>query len=189
MPIYRATIAFPMDSALPRDEICINPHYSGTDAQLLANSLKANLIACSYVATAPFKIKVYDATKAPPSYPLATAEQVATPRNSSTPREVALCLSYYAQFNRPTFRGRVYLHPILFGGGAIDVRPSGTQRTNALSWKGVLGTGLPPSTYWGVYSRKTGGMSQITNVWVDDEWDTMRSRGMRSTTRTTATLP
>jgi hypothetical protein len=53
----------------------------------------------------------------------------------------------------------------------------------------TLGAGLPPSTFWVVYSRKTGGDAQVTNVWVDDEWDTVRSRGLRGTVRDLGTLP
>jgi hypothetical protein len=189
MPIYRAQISFPEDTALPRDEIQYNPHYNGTDAQLLANALKANLIANANVGTAPFKIKIYDAKKAPPSYPLATAEQTGTPVTNSYPREVAICLSYYAQFNRPHLRGRIYLLPKHVASSANSLRPSGAILTNALAWKSVFGAGLPASTFWTVYSRVTGGDAQVTNVWVDDEWDTMRSRGMRSTSRSVGTLP
>jgi hypothetical protein len=189
MPIYRAQIAFPRDSALPRDEMQITPHYNGTDAQLLANSLKANLIANANIGTNPFKIKIYDAKAAPPAYPLATAEQTGSPPGGTSPREIALCLSYYAQFNRPHLRGRLYLHPSWLGGGTIPLRPSDSIMTAAVAWKQVLGAGLPPSTFWCVYSRKTGGDAQVTNVWVDDEWDIMRSRGLRSTKRTLGTLP
>lgn len=189
MPIYRAAIGFPMDSALPRDVIQMTPHYNGTDPQALANALKANLIANANVGTKPFKVTIYDAKKPPPSYPLATAEQTGTAPGSTTARELALVLSYYAQFNRPTLRGRIYLPLLLLGGGTVPVRPSGSLITAALGWKSVFGAGLPPSTFWCVYSRKTGGDAQVTNVWVDDEWDIVRSRGLRGTTRQTGTLP
>lgn len=189
MPIYHAQISFPADSALPRDEIQYNPHYNGTDAQLLANALKANLIANANVGVAPFKIRVYDAKKAPPSYPLATAEQTGTPIATSAPREVALCLSYYAQFNRPTLRGRIYLFGKHVAATSQNIRPSATHQANALAWKLVFGAGLPPSTFWTVYSRKTGGDAQVTDVWCDDEWDIVRSRGLRSTGRQVGTLP
>lgn len=189
MGIYRANISFLMDGGLPRDECQINPHYNGTDPQLLANSLKANLIANANIGTAGFKIKVYDAKKPPPSYPLATAEQTGSAKSSPCPREVAICLSYYAQFNRPHLRGRLYLMPSWIGGGTISIRPSASHQTAAVAWKDTLGKGLPPSTFWVVYSPTTGGDAQVTNVWVDDEWDTVRSRGLRGTTRTLGVLP
>lgn len=189
MGIYHAQITFPMDGTLPRDVITYNPHYNGTDPQLLANALKANLIAQGNVGTAPFKIRIYDAKKAPPSYPLAYAEQTGTPPTNTTPRELALCLSYYAQFNRPTLRGRIYLHPRHVNASITALRPSSTAQQGVVAWKDVFGKGLPPSTFWVVYSRKTGGDAQVTNVWCDDEWDVVRSRGLRGTTRTEGVLP
>jgi hypothetical protein len=40
-----------------------------------------------------------------------------------------------------------------------------------------------------VYSRREKVARPVTNYWVDDEWDTVRSRGLRSSTRVTGTLP
>jgi hypothetical protein len=39
---------------------------------------------------------------------------------------------------------------------------------------------------WVLRSPSDHAFKPITNVWVDDEWDTMRSRGTRPTTRVTA---
>jgi hypothetical protein len=48
----------------------------------------------------------------------------------------------------------------------------------------VLQVGMPSQTNWVVYSptekKSQGG---VTDIWVDDEWDTVRSRGLKSTTR------
>ena len=189
MSIFRALISFPMDSAFPRDEVTYNPHYNGTDAQALANALKANLIAHGTVGGNPFRVKIYDAKKAPPSYPLAIAEQQGTTPSSSHPRELALCLSYYAQYNRPTFRGRIYLSTHHLGTVTAGLRPTQADRDAALSWKQVFGAGLPPGTFWCVYSKRTTADSQVTNVWVDDEWDIQRRRGLRGTARSEGTVP
>src|SRR4051794_19841575 len=107
MAVYRAQIGVPMDSALPRDVITINPHYEGDDPGALAVALKASFAAWTATAGRSVTIKIYDAKKAPPSYPLATASTVGTTLGSSCPREVALCLSYYTGYNRPRFRGRL----------------------------------------------------------------------------------
>jgi len=189
MAIYRAQIGFSMDSALPRDVVTINPHYFGDNAQGLADALKANLIANAQVVQAiPFVIKVYDAEKAPPSYPLATASNGTGFFTSAVPREVAICLSYYSTHNRPSYRGRLYL-PVALVGGTCAVRPTTTQRTNALAWKNTLSQNLPAQHNWVVYSPKLGQSNGVTNVWVDDEWDTVRSRGTRGTTRSLGTVP
>lgn len=189
MAIYRAQISFPIDSTLPADAMTITPHYFGDDAQALADRLKSNLLAHPPVsATRPFKIRVYDAEKAPPSYPLATAENTGTAPTSSAPRELALCLSYYSTWNRPRYRGRVYI-PFHFIGGTPAARPSSTMMAGALEWRNVLTGSLPAGHNMVVYSRIEGKSFGVTDFWVDDEWDVVRSRGRKPTTRQTATFP
>jgi hypothetical protein len=189
MAIYRAQIGFAMDSALPRDVVTINPHYFGDNAQGLADALKANLLANTQVgATSPFTIKVYDAQKAPPSYPLATASSGTGFKTTSIPRELALCLSYYSTNNRPGYRGRLYI-PASFCGGTPSLRPSGTQQTNAMSFKNTLAQNLPAQHNWVIYSPKRNQSDGVTDVWVDDEWDIVRSRGLRGMSRITAKVP
>jgi hypothetical protein len=182
-------IAFPFDTTLPRDVVTINPHYFGDNAQGLADALKTNLIAFTQVGAAkPFKIKVYDAEAAPPNYPLAESANGTGFITGGPPRELAMCLSYYSTWNRPSYRGRLYI-PLAFMGGAMGLRPTTTQRSDTLAWKTPLGTGLPANHNWVVYSRKKGQAYGVSNVWVDDEWDIMRSRGTRPTARTEGTVP
>lgn len=183
--IFRAAIGFYMDSALPRDVMTINPCYSGDSAQALADGIKARLLANTQVAaTSPFRVKIYDAQAPAPSYPLAEATSGTGFKTTSVPRELALCLSYYATYNRPRFRGRVYI-PGAFVGGSIGLRPSATQITNALSFAATLKDPVA-NHYMGVFSRRQNSFAQATTYWVDDEWDVVRSRGLRGTTRQTA---
>lgn len=187
--IFRAQIGFPFDSALPRDVITINPHYDGTSEQALADALKANLIANTMVgATKPFTVKIYNAQKAPPNYPIATASQAGTTPVSTGPRELAIALSYYGGVNRPRYRGRVFI-PYSLTAGATGLRPSGAQMTAVLGWANTLGKNLPASTAWCVYSRINNSFNWVSNAWVDDEWDIQRSRGLRGTTRQLGTIP
>lgn len=182
-------MTFPYDTTLPKDAISINPHFNGSDPQALANALKANLIAYNPITTAPFHIKIYDALKTPPSYPIAEASQTGTPPSASTPREVAICLSYYTTYNRPRYRGRLYL-PAWWFTAVVNVRPSGAIITAALGFAtSVLTRTMPTQTNWVVFSP-TEGKSQggVNNIWVDDEWDTIRSRGLSATTRQTAPI-
>jgi hypothetical protein len=189
MATYRVAIGFPMDSVLPRDIVTINPHYEGDNPQALADAIKVNLKADSALGTnLPFTIKVYDAKKAPPSYPLYTTTNGTGFATSTGPREVALCLSYYATWNRPQFRGRLFI-PATFVGSGLALRPTDTQLANCLRWGNIVGKNLPSNHFWVVYSRKAGTSAQVNQLWVDDEWDTMRSRGLRNTKRTTAPLP
>jgi hypothetical protein len=190
MTVFRASLSMPYDTALPRDAITLNPHFSGDDAQLLANALKANCIANNHIADKPFTIKIYDAQKAPPSYPLATASQTGAVPSSAAPRDMALCVSYYTTYNRPRFRGRLYL-PAGWFGAAPTPRPSTTVMQAALTAaKALFGTGLPSQTNWVVYSP-TEGKSQgaVNNLWCDNEWDTVRKRGLAPDARELSTVP
>lgn len=189
MAIYRAMINFPVDGVLPQDNMIITPHYGGDDPQGLADRLKTNLTAFSPVgALKPFKIRIYDAQKAPPSYPLATAEQAGTPPTTTTgPRELALCLSYYSTWNRPRYRGRLYIPHVLIG-GQVSGRPTAQQMTTCLDFTTPLTSGLPTGTSWCVYSPTSNAFYGVSDAWVDDEWDIVRSRGRKGTTRQTKTI-
>lgn len=189
MATYRAAISFPVDTTLPVDYMTINPHYGGDDPQALADRLKANLTAFTLVgATKPFTIKIYDALKAPPSYPLASSSQTGTATVSDRPRELALCLSYYSTWNRPQYRGRLFI-PAQFIGGTLGPRPAAGQITSALSWRDPLTNGLPAGHNLVIFSRVQQKAYGVTDFWVDDEWDVMRSRGRKPTTRQTAKFP
>lgn len=187
----KALIEFPHESSLPKDRMSITPHYGQVDnPQALADKLKVNLIAIGTIsATIPFTIKIYDAEKAPPSFPLAQAQQTGTTPTASTPREIALCLSYYSTYNRPRYRGRLYI-PYAYITGSLGARPTPTQRDFVLnSWGGALARNLPPNMSLIVWSKRDAKAYGVTNMWVDDEWDIQRSRGLRGTVRSQATVP
>jgi hypothetical protein len=186
---YRVQVAFQLDTAFPRDAMTINPHYFGDNPQALGDALKTNIKANVQVGPSmPFTIKVYDAMKAPPNYPLYTTTNGTGFVATTLPREVALCLSYYATNNRPSYRGRLYI-PVALIGGTIGLRPTSTQMNAVLAWKTTLGANLPSGHTWVVFSEKLQQGSNVTAVWCDDEWDTIRSRGLKSTTRVTGTVP
>jgi hypothetical protein len=186
MAIYKAAISFPADSDFPRDRVVMTPHFNGSDAQALAAALKTNLIANPQVGNYPFEVKIYDAQKTPPSYPLATASQAGTPPASPAPREISLCLSFYGQFNRPRQRGRVYV-PCHLIGAPHGLRPTAAQQGHAASFATTFSNALPSGTFWTVYSKRAQGDFQVTNWYVDDEWDIQRRRGLKAETRITGT--
>jgi len=186
MAIYRAQIAFQVDGNLPADAMTINPHYFGDNAQGLADALKSNLSVFASIGPAvPFSVKIYDAEKAPPSFPVATAVQAGTPVNSTVPRELSLCLSYYSTWNRPRLRGRLYI-PSPFITGSYASRPTGAQINEALSWNVPLTDNLPAAHNMVVWSRMDRKANGVSMFWVDDEWDIVRSRGRKPTTRAQA---
>lgn len=187
MPIYRVNMAFQYDGALPKDAISINPHFNASDPAALLAALKANLIAYNPVTANPFVLKAYVAGADPPNYPVATASQTGTPASSGMPREVALCLSYFTTYNRPRYRGRLYL-PAWWFTAVLNTRPSGAIMSAALDFAPkVLTKSLPAQANWVMWShRDKKSQGGVTDLWCDDEWDTIRSRGLSSTTRTTA---
>ena len=101
----------------------------------------------------------------------------------SGPREVALCLSFYSERNLPRQRGRIYLGP--WTSSSMDLRPPSGNVTQALA----LGDGLTdiggPDIQWGVWSPTDQEFRQVSHYWCDNEWDTVRSRGLRGTARVT----
>jgi hypothetical protein len=186
MAVYRVAMQFPFDSTLPRDLVTINPHYFGDNPGALLAAIKTNLNAWAPTAGKQFTLKAYDAAALPPSYPLATVVQDGTLSTTPIPREIALCLSYYTTYNRPRYRGRLFL-PASWFSVAPGVRPTATAMQEALAFAtAVLSKSLPATHNWVLWSRvarkSQGGVS---DVWVDDEWDTVRSRGLRATERVT----
>lgn len=189
MAIYRAQLSFQYDTALPRDAMTINPHYFGDNPAALADALKTNLLAYLPVgATLPFTVKIYDALKAPPSYPLHTVTSGVGFKDYARPREVAICLSYYSTNNRPSYRGRLYL-PAYWLSGTLSLKPTSTQMDEALAFKTVLSANLPAAHNWVVFSRKLKQSNGVSDVWVDNEWDTQRSRGLKADTRVVGKVP
>jgi hypothetical protein len=195
MPIWKLQCSFQVDSALPRDAVVITPHFNDhgalTDPANLCNDLAVALGGWMTPANgAQITVKAYDAQGSVPVYPAASVvKNVGTTASSGYAREVALCLSYYADFNRPRSRGRLYLPPglMLTPPNSLDLRPNATWRNKAMAL-GPLLAGLGGiDVDWVVWSRKDHVARKVTNYYCDDEWDVVRSRGLRATTRTAAT--
>jgi hypothetical protein len=139
--------------------------------------------------------KFLKATKTKPNYPLFTRtwNLSSAPTALELPNEVALCVSYsadaYPLVPRARRRGRIYISG--WGSAKNTVgRPTDAARDAlALAYKtyatSVLAiTNIGP----GVWSRSTGDVYLIDRTWVDNEWDTMRSRGGKSTGRKTYSI-
>lgn len=138
------------------------------------------------------RAKVYDMEDALPRPIVGEHVFDATPYatgGNSSPREVSLCLSFYAERNLPRNRGRIYIGP---WAGAVE-RPAAGD----IAWLTALRTGLANiggvNIEWCVYSPTTPGglgaqFKQVSAGWIDNEWDTQRSRGLRATTRNPWTM-
>lgn len=191
MPLYRAQISAMADSALPRDRLVNTLHFddagAGSDPQALCNDLVEVFRAGWYTAPVREVMGRFYEVGPPPQFPV--AETIINPNAaplSSAPREVALCLSYFSERNLPRRRGRIYLAANA-GGLGLGVRPTAADRTKALALGQAFADLGGVDVDWVVYSQADASHHDVSDTWVDDEWDTMRSRGLRATTRSVGT--
>jgi hypothetical protein len=166
------------------DDFNIDPT-GGTNWQTFANDVRGAFLARGGM---PYlygvETRVYNMADAEPrpvkAYGAWQGTTVPSTGNSGA-REVALCLSYYSERNLPRFRGRIYVGP--WQQGSIMERPNASARGGLTALATALAGIGGPDVDWGLWSPTRAAFSKITAGWVDDEWDTVRSRGMRSTLR------
>jgi hypothetical protein len=135
-------------------------------------------------------VKVYDRSDPPHSPPRATAS---TPGGSDTlsdlgPSQVALCLSFFAGLNVKSKRGRIYIGPFGAGRGNVSMTsyvPGGGTMAQILD----LGHGLfdigGENVAHVIHSRKLNQDFVVSDYWVDNRWDTVRSRLPKAGNRVT----
>ena len=195
--IVRAQVSVAMDSLLPRDRLVITPHFeiaqgvifSGADHTQLATDM-ANLIGDWMVApdSREVNVKIYDAQGTQPVFPEADVTiNTGAFTTSKAPRELALCLSYYSQRNRPRYRGRLYIPITLMvsaaGAWSGSARPNAADMTKTVALAPLFASLGGVNVDWVVYSRVDDDARKVSNYYCDDEFDVVRSRGLRPTTR------
>ena len=195
MAIYRMQCSFAADTALPRDRFVITPHFSTPnpwpEMQSLVDDLADRLAAFDQAGAngREVNVRAYDAQSPPPNRPLAEATRARDVAPASrTMREIALCLSFYSEFNEPRRRGRLYLPLFWISGGAtVGPRPAAEHIARAAMLPEIFQNLGGTDVDWCVFSRRDNEARPVTNWWIDDEFDVQRRRGLRSTTRTTGT--
>jgi hypothetical protein len=194
MPLWRLQTEFAMDSVLPRDVLTLTPHFNdtgvGTDPQGLCDDLAAALDVWSGTGLRQITVTAYDAEGTPPVYPQGRTQlNTGLSPESNFPREVACCLSFFSERNIPRQRGRLYIPLVIISPAAqqIDGRPSQGLRTNIAELAPIFSDLGGVDVDWSIYSRVDALARPVTDWWIDDEWDTVRSRGLRATARTTGT--
>lgn len=137
-----------------------------------------------------YEIRVYDLSNTENPRPAWITEHTlpAAGGADSLPFEVAVAASYYAGRNIPRQRGRIYLGPVAGSALAADagvprVKPT-LLTTLAEAMQRLASEGVADRTDWGVFSPTDNVCRGITAGWVDNEFDTIRSRQPRATTRT-----
>lgn len=195
MPIWRLQTSFQLDTAFPRDAVVITPHFNDhgltTDPQNLCQQLADTIgLWMNPANMCQITVKAYDAQGTPPVVPQGSViKNVGLTPVTLFPREIALCLSFYADTNVPRRRGRLYIPLALWmvSPAKPGLRPASTDRDKVgdlvQRFAGVGGADVD----FCVFSRRDNAAHKVTNWFVDDEWDTVRSRGLRPTTRTQGT--
>jgi hypothetical protein len=197
MPRYRALVSTYKNTELAQDYITNTLYFNdtgiGTDAAGLAQDIAEVFATYRSLPTGWNRVncRLYDmAEPAPREIQGEHTATVTVNGSPAGPREVALCLSYYAERNLPRNRGRIYIGP--WTNGQMTERPAAATGTDPLTILSNLRTLLANiggvDVEWSVYSPTTpGGITEqfkkITGGWQDDEWDTQRSRGLRATAR------
>lgn len=164
---------------------CIRPFYN---TMLAAGALKGR-------AAVGHSIKIYAATTVTPNYPIDETSFIlnATPGAVELPLEVNLCVSYACDsatiVPRARRRGRIYI-------GGWDSTNNDTGRPTADTIEDLANAytaycdalnAIADFTA-SVWSRANASLYPIERVWCDNEWDTVRSRGGRSTDRYTTSV-
>jgi hypothetical protein len=121
------------------------------------------------------------------------------------PSEVAICLSYHGSYGsdfefspgqrpRQRDRGRIFVGPLIrtvvdMDGTTHRPKPSGSVQTSLQQAAARLQAALVPDITWVVWSRKNASVKAVTEVSVDDAFDTQRRRGERAIARAITVLP
>lgn len=205
MPNLLAQVSIPYDSGIPTD-VTVNtfsffvPTVNETALTAIADRLEAfyndgnaysgsgmkEILAGTINGTAS-RLKIYNRADAEPRAPvydeLLTIAGIA---QQALPAEVALCVSFRGPLvsgvPAARRRGRVFIGPLAVS--AADTQSSGPTRPStpaiqiALASMRALMDATDAVADFGVWSRTgAGGFTTAVHAWVDNAFDTMRSRG------------
>lgn len=171
-----------------------DPNSPTLNWQTLANDINAAFVAGStvyYAGLNTAQTRIYDIEDGVSGPPKATSPATTFTKRDAGPREVALCLSYRAAANGPRTRGRLYMGP--FGSTQMDARPLPALRTSLRDLGSRLGGIGGVNIDWCVFSptqrtadagANDNAFKPVAYTWVDDAWDTVRSRGLPPSART-----
>lgn len=199
MPFYRAQITLGSADNVAENYATNVLHFAASDDAFLP--LANPVIVAAYNSWRPqmsnlcrqnnHELKWYDLADPKPRAPImeTTFNLSSAPTGNPLPPEVSLCCSFQSPKSSGTpqarKRGRAYLPwPNVSAIGA-DGRPTSAAVAAAVAWGDGLLTASLATTEWAwiVYSTIALGGEEITNGWVDNEFDTQRRRGRDATTR------
>lgn len=197
MPIQRAQVTIYPTSNTVRDAAtntfyfdCTNTLANYQEIALRLGVFYQSLVGLysNLVRQSLHDVKVYNNAAAAPNPPVfsTTFAFPTAPAGSPLPTECAIVSS----FKSPTVpgvslarqRGRIYLGPLNTNTSGTDARPTNATLTTVSNAMQALNTDRDPR--WVVWSATQNDFFPITQGFIDNEYDTQRRRGRRSTTRT-----
>jgi len=204
MPKVLAQCVLPRNNAIPADA-SVNTFWFNAPGDFSGQSTQDAIVAslnAFYLAIGGFispvvprsgpRVKLYDMIGPPPHPPVEDQPlTIAASSGQALPSEVAVCLSLEAAIlpglNRARRRGRVFIGPL--DGSAnqpvsSEPRP-GVSVSNALRDAAQgLKLDMQALAPWSIFSRSSGLMVPVDHGWIDNAFDTIRSRGPKATIRT-----
>jgi len=200
----RVQCVIPMDDELPVNYATNTFHFEYDGSESLSDdiadaldSLYGNLVTywSSLITPGTWTYKFFDLDDPEPRVPIWQYFDRGPGATASTaaPPEIALCISWKAApisgMQQGRLRNRVYLGPFGMNALADTGRPSTTFVTAVKNAGDLLLEASKAAVWkWVVYSPTQAAASlvpsfQITEGWVDNEFDIQRRRGRRGTAR------
>jgi len=136
-------------------------------------------------------IKAYDRSDPEPRVPVLTDTWSLGVGTDHMPSEVALVVSFQgvsvSGLPQARRRGRVFLGP--FATSILDAstgRPDSTALSllDTAASNLLTASGLASGWNWTVWSTVNGSNTEVDNGWIDNSFDTIRSRGIAASSRT-----
>lgn len=190
MPLVRMLVSWGLPAGEVRDRLSNTLYFNVSGSvdppnyQSLATDLCQIYANQSWCGGAKIEVKAYNMAdnKPRPEKAYATLSPAGTWGENA--HQVAVALSYYADRNLPRQRGRIFTGPWT----ANTKEVSNISRNNLIAFAQSLAGLGGLNVDWSVYSPTNNTNTRISNVWVDNSWDVVRSRKVRGTARSTATI-
>lgn len=144
------------------------------DYQALVDDLYAIWAARAWQKGRHLDIRAYNMEDPTPRPVKARKTGSVTGTALTGPRQIACCLSYFADRNLPRQRGRIYIGPWGTAGNALY--PGVSTQNEVIALAQPLADLGGVNVDWSLWSPTTQQHTRITNAWVDNSWDVIRSR-------------
>lgn len=195
-----------MDDNLPENAATNTLHFEVPDFTVQAPLIEAalnsmyqnfNTHLSSLITPSTWVYKWFNLADPEPRVPVRTTTGMGALATGTTaaPPEVALCISFKAAavsgFPAGRLRNRIYIGPLATGTIDTTGRPTSTAVTALANGADILLEASKAAGWdWVVFSPTQSSQGLVDSFpiesgWVDNEFDTQRRRGRRSTARTT----